>query len=294
MRFTGCMGNRPLEITDLLWSLNIHGQRVPVVKDEVLEQLLNRGQRRAAAIVATIPAIDGYLDLNYVDRLGLRIHCELQRLSEELQMGRRVTELLVASVRRLQESGPGPIRIVDIGCGLGYVIRSMAARAAFDEEVELVGVDLNPLLIHEARLLAAHEGLRCHFVHGDALRPGVAIDDGPRTIVISTGLLHHLNESDLVAFFAGQADLGVAAFAHWDISPCFLSTLGAWVFHQARMREPVSRHDGVLSARRAHPAAVLESAARSGAPAYACEVREGSRWHPRALDVLRPVVGTRS
>lgn len=288
------MRNRPLEITDLLWLLNADGHRVPVVRDEVIEQLLGRGQRRAAAIVRTMPAIDGHLDPNYVDRLALRIHSELQRLSEELQMGRRVTELLVTTVQRLQASGPGPIRIVDIGCGLGYVIRSMAARAALDDEVELVGVDLNPVLIDEARRLADHEGLRCHFVRGDALRAGVAIDDGPRTIVISTGLLHHLNESDLVGFFAGQADLGVAAFAHWDIAPCFWSTLGAWVFHQARMREPVSRHDGVLSARRAYPADVLASAARLGAPAYACEVREGSRWHPRALDVLRPLVGWRS
>ncbi|MGH3510034.1 MAG: methyltransferase domain-containing protein [Nocardioidaceae bacterium] len=283
-----------LEITDLLWSLDADGQRVPVVVDDVVEQLLIRGQRRAAAIVRTMPAIDGHLDPDYVDRLGLRVHCELQRLAEELQMGRRVTELLVARVRRLQDSGPGPIRVVDIGCGLGYVIRSMAARAAFDDEVELVGVDLNPVLIQEARDLAIHEGLLCRFVRGDALRPGVAIEDGLRTIVISTGLLHHLNESDLVAFFAGQAAQGVEAFAHWDIAPCFWSTLGAWVFHQARMREPVSRHDGVLSARRAYPATVLESAARSGAPAYACEVREGSRWHPRALDVLRPVVGVRS
>lgn len=288
------MRSRPLEITDLLWPLNADGHRIPVVIDEVIEQLLDRGQRRAAAIVRTMPAIDGHLDPHYVDRLGIRVHCELQRLTEELQLGRRVTELLVTAVRRLRESGPGPVRIVDIGCGLGYVIRSMAARADLDHEVELVGVDLNPVLIDEARRLAIHEGLRCHFVHGDALRAGVAIDDGPRTIVISTGLLHHLNESDLAGFFAGQADLGVAAFAHWDVAPCFWSTLGAWVFHRARMREPVSRHDGVLSARRAYPAAVLESAARSGAPTYACEVREGSRWHPRAIDVLRPLVGWRS
>jgi hypothetical protein len=57
------------------------------------------------------------------------------------------------------------------------------------------------------------------------------------------------------------------------------------------MREAVSRHDGVLSARRAYTARVLEAAARTGAPDYDVQVQEGSRWHPRALDVLRPVVG---
>lgn len=51
--------------------------------------------------------------------------------------------------------------------------------------------------------------------------------------------MHHLPEPELAEFFAAQARLGVAAFAHWDIAPCLWSTLGAWVFHQARMREPV-------------------------------------------------------
>jgi len=110
---------------------------------------------------------------------------------------------------------------------------------------------------------------------------------------MSTGLLHHLPGPDLPQFFAGQARLGVAAFAHWDIVPGAWSTLGAWVFHQARMREAVSRHDGVVSARRSHRADVLLAAARSGAPDYQVAVLETKR-HPRALDVLRPVLGVRA
>src|SRR5262249_56167581 len=134
-------------------------------------------------------------------------------------------------------------------------------------------------------------GLSCRFLRGDAFEPGPTVQDPARTVVISSGLMHHISPQDLPGFFAAQARLGVAAFAHWDIAPCLWSTLGAWIFHQARMREAVSRHDGVLSARRAHPADVLVAAASSGAPGYQIEVREGSRWHPRALDVLRPIVG---
>jgi len=283
-----------VEITDLLWQVDADGARLPVAKADVLSRLTAGGQQRAARIVAGMPAAGGILDPGYVDALGVRVHCELQRLGEELQFGRRVAALLSPVIESMRGRAAGPLRVVDVGCGLGFVVRALAACSALGPDVELVGVDQNPVLIDAARRLAAREGLACRFVQGDALRPGVAVQDGARCVVISSGLLHHLPESALAEFFAAQARLGVAAFAHWDIAPCLWSAMGAWVFHHARMREPVSRHDGVLSARRAHPAAVLSAAARSGAAGYDVQVLEGSRWHPRALDVLRPVTGTRA
>jgi SAM-dependent methyltransferase len=257
-----------------------------------VSRLAGLGQRRAARIVGRMPAAGGVLDAQYVDELMLRVHCELQRLSEELQLARRIAGLLTPLVARLRESGGGaPVRVVDVGCGVGYVVRWLAATSALGAGVELTGVDLNATLVGAAIRLAERESLNCRFVRGNAFNPGVAVDDGPRTVVISSGLMHHLPAGELAGFFAAQAALDVAAFAHWDIVPCAWSTLGAWVFHQARMREPVSRHDGVMSARRAHPAEVLLAAARAGAPDYAARVLEGGRWQPRAIDVLRPVVG---
>jgi SAM-dependent methyltransferase len=285
---------RLLEITDLLWQVDADGLPAAVDKADVLRRLTERGQRHAARIVSAFPDADGVLDPDYVDDLGFRVHCELQRLGEELQLARRITALLGPVAEAVRRRGTGPVRVIDVGCGLGFVVRAMAASLVLGDDVELVGVDLNPVLVAGARRLAEREGLACHFVQGDALRPGVAVDEGARCIVISSGFLHHLPEAGLSDFFAAQARLGVAAFAHWDIAPCLWSTLGAWVFHQARMREPVSRHDGVVSARRSYPADVLEAAARAAAPGYDVRVLEGSRWHPRALDVLRPVVGIRA
>jgi len=286
------MALRPLEITDLLWSFDADGQPVAVSKAAVVGRLTALGQRRAARIVSAFPAPDGILDPGYVDALGLRVHCELQRLGEELQFARRIAALLSPIVDTIRLHGPGPVRIVDVGCGLGFVLRAMAASSALGAGVELVGVDLNPLLIAEASRLAEQEGLACRFEQGDAFEPELAVQDGARCVIISSGFVHHLPEPGLPEFFAAQARLRVAAFAHWDIAPCLWSTLGAWVFHYARMREPVSRHDGVVSAQRAYPAARLQMAAQAGAPGYDIQVIEGSRWHPRALDVLRPVVGT--
>ncbi|MFI7540745.1 class I SAM-dependent methyltransferase [Actinoplanes sp. NPDC049599] len=238
------------ELTDLLWAADpVSGERLPVRREAVIAQLEKGGQRRAARLARKLPARDGVLVAGEIDALQIRVHCELQRLGEELQLPRRVAEWVL---RFRQSRGSEPIRVVDVGCGLGYVVRWLAAYGVLGPGVELVGVDLNRALVERAGELAAAEGLRCRFVAGDALAPGVAGDDGRATVVISSGLLHHLPATALPGFFAAQRALEVAAFAHWDIDPGPWTTLGAWVFHRARMREPVSRHDGVLSARRAH------------------------------------------
>ncbi|GAA3345995.1 hypothetical protein GCM10020358_55280 [Amorphoplanes nipponensis] len=270
------------ELTDLLST----GE--PVSRDALVAQLRAGGQRRAARIAARLPVRGGVLVGAEIDALLIRVHCELQRLGEELQLPRRVAEWIV----RFRAGRPAtPLRVVDVGCGLGYVVRWLAAYEMLGPGVELVGVDLNRALVTRAAELAAAERLRCRFIAGDALAPGVAGNDGVSTVVISSGLLHHLSTAELPAFFAAQRALGVAAFAHWDIDPGPWTTLGARVFHRARMREPVSRHDGVLSARRAHPAGVLLAAARAGAPDYRPACADGPRWWPRLSDVLRPVTG---
>lgn len=281
------MRPEPVEITDLLG-----GPGIPVRRDEVVERLRDSGQRRAARIAEGLPATpDGLLDRAEVDRLLIQVHRELQRLSEELQQGRRVAETLAPWVARLG-GGDRPVRVVDVGCGLGYVVRWLAARRALDG-VELVGVDLDAGLVAEAARLAEVEELDCRFVHGDALDPGIVVADPERTLLISTGLLHHLRGDELRRFFAAHEELGVAGFCHWDPDPGWWTILGAWMFHRARMREPVSRHDGVLSARRAHPAEELLRAARAGAPAYEVACGGGSGRLPLLSEVLRPVVGVR-
>ncbi|GAA4452547.1 methyltransferase domain-containing protein [Phytohabitans houttuyneae] len=275
----------PVEITDLLWEWDASGTRRPVAVEAA-------GQRRAARLVRRMPARDGLLDPAAVDALLLRVHYELQRLEEELQLGRRIAQTVAPWVRDL--GGGRPVRVVDVGCGLGYVLRWLAAHRPLGPDVELVGVDLNRHLVAHAADLAAAEGLPCRFVAGDAFAPGVAVDGGTPCVMVSSGLLHHLPAGALPSFFAAQNRLGVAAFAHWDVRPGPWSTLGAWVLHAARMREPVSRHDGVLSVRRAHPAAALLEAARAGAPGYEVACADGPAWLPRPLDVLRPVTGVRA
>jgi SAM-dependent methyltransferase len=284
-----------VEITDLIRVADLGSGLLDRIRaDEVVARLERGGQRRAARIVRALPRSGEWLDPAEVDALMLRVHRELQRLGEELQLPRRVAEELQQTIAPLvDDASRDPVRIVDIGCGLGFVVRWMAAHGALGPDVEYVGVDLDPTLIAEATRLAHLEAVPCSFVHGDAFAPGTAVVEPARTVVISSGLLHHLDRADLADFFAAQQRLGVHAFAHWDIQPSRWTTLGAWVFHAARMREPVARHDGVLSARRAHPAAVLRAAAEAGAPGYEVACEDRATWLPPLTDVLRPITGRR-
>ena len=153
--------------------------------------------------------------------------------------------------------------MVDIGCGTGFVVRWLSAFGDLGPDVELAGVDLNAPLAREAQRLADAESLPARFLAADAF----AMRE-PVTVYVSTGTLHHFRGPDLERLFGLHEREGTFAFAHFDFQPSPLAALGAWVFHVARMREPLARHDGVLSAVRAYGGDTLVSAARRGAPGF--------------------------
>ncbi|APR82843.1 SAM-dependent methyltransferase [Minicystis rosea] len=263
--------------------------RLPVRRDEVIGELERHGMASAARMVARWPHASGVLDAAFVDGVLLRSHLELQRLSEEFRQGERMRALLVPLLEALRsERVPGPYRIVDVGCGLGYVIRWLAARGALGEDTKLVGCDYNACFIRFASRLAAEERLPCELVVANAFRL-----DERATIFMSTGVIHHFRNESLDRFLAEQAASGAWAFVHCDIKPTYLAPLGAWFFHRARMREPLARHDGVLSALRAHPGAVLAGAARRTCSDYAVALYDGEREILPLLKVMQALVGVR-
>lgn len=283
-----------LEVTDLIVAHHpVTLDRVPVRRADVVERLRASGDPRGARLAATLPVrADGlHLDDEAVDRRLVAVHTELQRLSEELRIGDRLTHLLRPLLAALRGAGSTPpggrIRVVDIGCGLGYLVRWLAAHDALGDDVDLIGVDLHGALVDEAARLARAEGLRCRFERADAFRL-----DEPATVYVSTGLIHHFRGPDLAAFFAAQAGPGTAAFCHYDIAATGLAPIGAWVFHRARMRDPLGRHDGVVSARRAHDDATLLAAAASAAPLVPLLYEPRERSNPFCT-TLRPVLGVR-
>ncbi|MET9593003.1 class I SAM-dependent methyltransferase [Streptomyces sp. NPDC006516] len=279
-----------LEISDLITAVDPHtGHRLPVRRSEVIRQLRATGDERAARIVGRLPTDeDGVLDPHAVDRLLVLVHTELQRLSEELRMGERLVHVLgpLFTAIRATTGRAGPYRLVDVGCGLGYLVRRLAATEALGKDVELVGVDLDAALVGEADRLARADGLDCRFVHGNAFDLPEAA-----TVYVSTGVLHHFRGPALEEFFQAQAASPALAFCHFDIATNRLAPIGAWVFHRARMRHPLGRHDGVVSALRAHgDETLLRAASAPGIRALLYEPR--SVANPFCT-TLRPVVGVR-
>ena len=146
------------EITDLILQHDpLTLQRIPVRKDEVLKVFSGYGNRQACRAIAALPDQDGVLDERFIDQLLISTHWEMQRLAEEFYHGHRVWDLLRRVVNTIRKSGfRETLRVVDVGCGIGYTPRWLAANVPLAEYgMELVGMDLNSALVREANRLAA-------------------------------------------------------------------------------------------------------------------------------------------
>jgi SAM-dependent methyltransferase len=276
-----------LEISDLALACSPAGDRLPVGRDAVVSALRASRDRYGARVARHLPQdATGALDPAAVDAVLLRSHLQLQRLSEELQQGQRAAELLSPVLAVLRAQGVPRPRVVDVGCGLGQVLRWLSWHRPLGE-VELIGCDLNQVLVEAATRLAQAEHLDCTFLAQDAFSLAE-----PADVVISTGFVHHLRGPDLVGALARQRDAAVVV--HWDIAPGPLTGLGSLVFHVARMREPLARHDGVVSALRAHSDETLVAAVREALPAHVPALLDPSPRRNAMTAVLRPVLGIRA
>ena len=279
------------EITDLIIQHDPRTlQRLPVRKADLVVLFSKYRNRQALRVIRTLPENDGILDARAIDALFLKVHWEMQRLSEEFYHGRRVWELLRCVIGSIRQAGVRErLRITDIGCGAGYTTRWLAANvplAAYN--IELVGMDLNSILIAEASRLAFAESLPCQFIHGDAFSA-----EHSGNIFLSTGVIHHFRGDSLLEFLRRHEQARTQAFLHFDFRPSFLAPIGSMFFHYLRMRTAIARHDGVLSAARAHAGQALTEVARTAAPGFASGIYGTRIWKTPLPRVFHTLVGLR-
>ncbi|MCU1247030.1 MAG: Methyltransferase type 12 [Edaphobacter sp.] len=92
---------------------------------------------------------------------------------------------------------PEPLRVVDVGCGDGDMLRRIDAWAAKrGVPVALTGIDLNPYAIRAARE-ATRQAQRIDWIVGDALSNAAM---GDIDVVICSLLTHHLTDPQIVQF----------------------------------------------------------------------------------------------
>jgi SAM-dependent methyltransferase len=151
------------EITDLVVQHDpVTLRRLPVSKQGVIDVFSRFGNQKALRAVRALPATDGWLDGEEIDALLLTVHWEMQRLAEEFYHGRRVWEVLRPLIGAIRSTGfRETLRIADVGCGIGYTTRWLAARVPLAEHnIEVIGIDLNSTLLPKPNASQLWNGCR--------------------------------------------------------------------------------------------------------------------------------------
>lgn len=182
-----------------------------------------------------------------------------------------------------QSAAPRPLRVLDLACGGGHVLVSLARRAARQEiPVEWIGWDVSAASVEYARTLAVRSGVKgVRFEAGDALR-GPMPDDAD--ITLCTLFLHHLDDADAVALLRrmkAAARMGVAVS---DLRRTPLGVMFTWVACHTLSASDVFRVDGMRSIRAAF---TTEEARRLAADAGLEGALVSHAWPQRWLIVWR-------
>jgi 2-polyprenyl-3-methyl-5-hydroxy-6-metoxy-1,4-benzoquinol methylase len=168
-------------------------------------------------------------------------------------------------------AAPSPVRVLDIACGGGHVLVSLARRAARERiDAGWVGWDVNPAAVEYARTLGDRASVNTvRFDCGNGLRDALpaGVD-----VVLCTLFLHHLEEPDAVALLRRMKDAAGRAVVVSDLRRTALGAAFTWVGCRLLSCSDVFLEDGMRSvaaaftteeARRVADAAGLDGATLS-------------------------------
>jgi len=167
--------------------------------------------------------------------------------------------------------------VLDIGTGSGDFVRRLRRR----RHVEVIAADLRPEVLEVARRNQAGIS-NVTILEADAR--ALPLADGEVDVAHASMLLHHLDPDDAVLALAEMRRVARLGVVINDLRRGLIAfaMISAAVLVLSRGR--YTRHDGVLSARRAYTVAEMDTlAARAGMSV----VSRSSRFWPRVTTVYR-------
>lgn len=176
--------------------------------------------------------------------------------------------------RELLRAGPAPLRplrVLDVACGGGDVVVTLALRARrAGLQLEIHGCDRSATALEHARALACRRGVDARFLQLDVLHAPLPAG---YDLICSSLFLHHLTREGAVALLSAMARASDALFVQ-DL----LRTRAGWVLALATLhaltRSDVARSDGPRSVAAAfsldEAVALAEEAGLTGAVVRRC------------------------
>lgn len=177
-------------------------------------------------------------------------YSEFRDCLRDLEKVNRVVGAYRPTLKWLEQfaaAGREPLRIVDVGCGGGDMLRQIEAWAAKRGiAVQLTGVDLNPYAARAAREFTNHNS-SIQWVTGDAFSYNPT---APVGLVISSLFTHHLTDPEIVRFLMWMERVAERGWFINDLHrkriPYYGFAALAWLVRWHRF----VRHDGPVSVRR--------------------------------------------
>ena len=164
----------------------------------------------------------------------------------------------------------GPLRIVDVGCGGGDMLRRIETWARRKRvSVRLTGIDCNPFAARAAREFGGADGriewLTCK---AEDYQPTEKID-----LVISSLFTHHLTDSGIVRFLQWMEQTAALGWFINDLRRARLSYYGFKLLANGMHWHRFVRHDGPISIQRSFsPSDWLRYAQQAGLDAGAFQI----------------------
>jgi 2-polyprenyl-3-methyl-5-hydroxy-6-metoxy-1,4-benzoquinol methylase len=191
-------------------------------------------------------ALEALARINRVSRTGARVAREVQRIAGEARTGRRAARESAGGAPA-RASSTGRIRVLDVACGGGDVLRDVARRMGrAGIEVELHGCDVSAVALEHARRRSAASPM-ISFERRDVLDAPLP---GGFDLVTCSLFLHHLEDGDAARLLGAMAEAGRALLLQ-DLRRTRAGHALAWIGLHTLTRSDVARVDGLRSVRAA-------------------------------------------